>query len=79
MPRTRQPIKRQSLKTFFPLMDGELRRCRPEEEFGITPKDYQELLHSKASYLRERYGMLVKVRSQIEDGTIFFLVIVDGD
>lgn len=63
---------------FSHYMDGKLHVCTPKA-IGLKPKQFQRLLYRKAAFMREKFEMLIRVRSVIEGENILFRVIVDGD
>lgn len=78
MPRTR-PIRKRGprLKVgWFINLIG----CRPKfwnvkERYGMTPQEFQQILHERAAYVNQKFLTDVKVRSQCEGDFIAFRVI----
>jgi len=79
MPRTRQPIRRRGPKLrvgwFLDLIGSRPRRWNTRERFGISPQEFQQILHERAAYVREKFLFDVKVRTQCEGDFIAFRVI----
>lgn len=83
MPRTgkskRPGRRRVCLLNFLPLInDGWIHWWHTREKFGISPQQFQKILHEKAAYIRAKFLMECQVITQIEGEFIEFRVISDA-
>lgn len=81
MPRTRQPIRKRGPKLtvgwFIALIGRPLKAWNTQERYGISPQEFQRILHERAAYCNEKFETQVRVRSQCEGDFLAFRVIGD--
>ena len=80
MPRTRQPIRKRGPKLkvgwFINLIGGLPKYWNTVERFGMTPQEFQKILHERAAYLNTRFLLEkpVRVRSHCEGDFLAFYI-----